>query len=111
MAVALSTQQKFKESVNAGEIALSLSPTDDTNIHGLLCYTCGMNNQPAESAREARIVLKSDPNDLSAHENLGDALVKLGQRAEARAEWQYVLQRNPSEFITKEAHQNLAKYP
>jgi tetratricopeptide (TPR) repeat protein len=110
MGYMLAAQQKYTEAVAAGEKARLYNP-NSLETHLFLSYAYAKNDQPAASESEARIVLAQQPNNITAHENLGDALGKLGKRAEAREEWQYVLQNGKGNEEFQEAQRNLAKYP
>jgi hypothetical protein len=69
-----------------------------------------MKHQPDATARECREAIRINPTDALAHENLGDELVELGQKPEARAEWQLVLQIDRGQNA-REAREMLAMYP
>ncbi len=68
-----------------------------------------MNGQSEACARECREALRINPNDALAHENLGDALIEMGHKEEARAEWQRVLELDNGQ-IAQEAREMLAKH-
>jgi len=110
LSFALSRVSKFKAAVVAGENAERMD-SKDIKTHYALSYAYAMNGQPELSAQEARLILAVRPDDLVGHLNLGEALMKLGRKAEAKAELTYVMQRNPPPDIRKDALEHLSKNP
>jgi tetratricopeptide (TPR) repeat protein len=93
--------------------AIKLSPADpqlrleagqSVFLHGL---ELGRENKPAEAAEDFRVAVKLMPDLLEARLNLGIALVKLGQRDEALAQFDEVLRRNPTNAVALRYNQSL----
>lgn len=64
----------------------------------------------AGAAEESQAALGRDDNDVVAHENLGEALIGQGHKAEAQAEWRRVLELDHGD-MAQAARKMLAKYP
>lgn len=64
----------------------------------------------AGAAEESRTALGRNESDAVAHENLGEALIGQGNKAEAQTEWRQVLALDHGE-IAQAAQKMLAKYP
>ena len=64
----------------------------------------------AGAADESRLAIGRNDNDAVAHENLGEALIGQGHKAEAQAEWRHVLALDHGD-VAQAAQKMLAKYP
>ncbi len=64
----------------------------------------------AEAVTETQAAIGRNDNDPLAHENLGEALIGQGHKAEAQAEWRRVLALDHGE-AAQAAQEMLAKYP
>lgn len=102
-------QKKWDLAIAAAKQLLTFQP-DDVNTHLDLSYSYGMSRRFEEAARHCRVALRLEPNNALAHENLGDSLIELGKKAEARAEWEKVLQLQREGPVADEARANLAKH-
>jgi tetratricopeptide (TPR) repeat protein len=72
---------------------------DLAQAHFLHGVELGRQGNPAEAAQDFRAAVKLMPALLEARLNLGIALVGLGQRDEALAQFEEVLSRNPTNAL------------
>ena len=105
----LAERGRAAEAIAAGKEAVRLEPKY-APAHDALAYADSTGHQTEACIRECRAALRLSPVDAPAHELLAEALIQRGRRAEARAEWQRVLQLDHG-VIAREARRLLAKYP
>ena len=105
----LAERGRAPEAIAAGKEAVRLEPKSAT-AHDALACADSTGHQTEACIRECRAALRLSPVDAPAHELLAEALIQRGRRAEARAEWQRVLQLDHG-VIAREARRLLAKYP
>ena len=98
------------KAVEYGEYALNLK-RDDMVAMKYIGYAYYMDHQYEKSEEAYRRVLQEAPNDWNSHGNLGNTLIELHKKEEARKEWDLVARQIPTTPDAKEAREMLAKYP
>lgn len=107
LAQLLAMRGSYDEAIQLATRAARDEPTD-AQPHDALGYIYGSKKDPQRSAEECQTAIRLDPNDMMAHENLGDALSDMGRKDAAKAEWQLVLRSGAP--AASEARQMLAKF-
>lgn len=105
----LAERGRGAEAIAAGKEVVLWEPKY-APAHDALAHAYSVGHQTEACIRECRVALRLSPDDAPAHELLAEALIERGRRAEARAEWQRVLQLDHG-VIAREARRLLAKYP
>ncbi|MGI4789450.1 MAG: tetratricopeptide repeat protein [Janthinobacterium lividum] len=100
---------RYAESLAMGRHAVQINPNDndsmDTMADDYLHFKLW-----DRSIQMSQAALQVNANDAMAHENLGEAYIGQGKKAEAQAEWQQVLTMDHG-IVAPAARRMLAKYP
>jgi len=100
----LASRGRYEEAIVDFRRALAIKPNFPDTLNNLAHTLVDWKQQYAEAIRCCEAVLRGNPNQLDAHNNLGNALVKLGRIDEAIEHYQAVLRREPDHA---DAHNNL----
>jgi len=88
-------QNRLDEATRINDEILKDTPTDE---NALICrgQIQTREGHPSDAANTLRTVMKSDPDNATAHYHLGLALDALGSLSEAQNEWQAAARLNPN---------------
>ena len=105
----LDEQGKYAESLTAGRHALQINPQDKDSMDYMADDYLHLKLWD-RSIQMSQTALQVDASDTLAHENLGEAYIGQGRKAEAQEEWNKVLTMDQGD-LAHTARQMLAKYP
>ena len=103
------TPGHYDEAIQFGKQGL-VGANDDATLIDQLADVYLNKNESELSAGLSQYAIGLNAKDWWAHENLGEALIKQGKRAEARKEWELVAA-SDNKFMSDTAKSFLEKYP
>lgn len=106
---ALDEEGRYEESLSMGRHAVQIDPKNNNSMDTMADDYLHLKNWD-RSLQMSNLALQINPDDMIAHENLGEAYIGAGRKAEAHDEWNKVLAGNDSRMAAI-ARQMLAKYP
>lgn len=105
----LDDQGRYIESLAAGRHAVQINRNDNNSMDTMADDYLHLKNWD-RSIQMSQAALQVDPQDSLAHENLGEAYIGQGRKADAHAEWNQVLAMDHDQ-MAQVARKMLAKYP
>ncbi len=119
LTIALAESRQTTEAIHWGEEGMGMyaqakekMPREVGTLHDSLGWAYFKAKRYTEAVEQNEAAIAISPADLMAQENLGLAYNEMGRRADARKQWQLVVQSGAGqEEAVVEARQMLAKYP
>jgi tetratricopeptide (TPR) repeat protein len=94
-------EKKYDEALEKFQAAVALKPGDPVLLNNL-SYTCYLLGRYDDAVTNLLKTLEIDPQRKEVHENLGDAYLKMGKRAEAKREYEKFLALAPTSSRAEE---------